>query len=257
MKDAVEANGDDGPMKGAPRDTDELERLVRERTEAFERSNRELESFAYSVSHDLRSPLRSVLGYSAALEEDFGDRLTGDAKDYLRRITAAAHRMDKLITAILGFSRISRAPLDRARVNLSDLAEAVNAELARHHPGAISLVQPELVVQADPALLRVVLTNLLDNAYKFSSRSDTPRVEVGRSDDAAGRPIFVRDNGVGFEPKFAEKIFEPFERLYTEDEFPGTGIGLFNVRRIVERHGGTIWTESAPGEGATFFFTLG
>lgn len=238
------------------RDTDELERLVRERTEALERTNRELESFAYSVSHDLRSPLRSVLGYSAALEEDYGDKLGGEARDYLRRITAAAHRMDKLITAILAFSRISRAPLARVRLNLSELAEAVTLELARHYPGTTAVVQPDLTVNADPGLLRVVLTNLLDNAYKFSSREDSARVEFRREADRSGKPFVVRDNGVGFEPQFAEKIFEPFERLYTDDEFPGTGIGLVNCRRIIERHGGKIWAESSPGAGAAFYFTL-
>jgi signal transduction histidine kinase len=145
--------------------------------------------------------------------------------------------MDRLITAILGFSRISRAPLERGKLNLSDLAETVTSELARSYPATVASIQPNLIVQADPALLRVVLTNLLDNAYKFSTKSSPAQVDVGRA-ELPGAPIFIRDNGVGFEPQFAEKIFEPFERLYPEDEFPGTGIGLFNVRRIVDRHRG-------------------
>jgi signal transduction histidine kinase len=234
----------------------ELERIVEQRTEALQRTNKELEMFSYSVSHDLRSPLRSVLGYSAALEEDFGDRLDAEGHDYLKRITAAAQRMDRLITAILAVSRISRAAVQRSDVNVSEIATSLVPEVLRSCPNASISVEPGILANADPALLRVVVANLLDNACKFSSKSPDPTIELGVAADLPHKPIFVRDNGIGFEEQYSEKIFEPFERLYTEEGFPGTGIGLYNVRRVVDRHEGKVWAVSEPGKGATFYFTL-
>jgi PAS domain S-box-containing protein len=237
----------------------DLERKVAERTAALSESNSELEAFAYSVSHDLRAPLRSINGFAQILAEDFPD-LGESGLAYLTRIRGATHRMDELIRSLLELSRITRAELRRSDVDLSGLAGAVGAELAQSQPGrSVQLaVQPGLRAQADPGLLRIVLENLLGNAWKFSSKRPSAHVEVGHNGDGQGpAAFFVRDDGVGFDMKHAAKLFGAFERLGSAKEFPGTGIGLATVRRIVQRHGGKIWAESAPDQGATFYFTLG
>ncbi len=234
-----------------------LERKVAERTAELTASNRELEAFSATVSHDLRAPLRSISAFAQVLAEE--EKLGPTAADCLGRIRAASVRMNALIQALLDLSRIARGGLERTDVDLSELALATGAELARTEAGreVALVVQPGLHARADRVLLGVVLANLMDNAWKFSSRTERPRVEVGAISTGAGAPtFFVRDNGVGFAMEEAAQLFNAFKRLRSSRDFPGTGVGLATVQRVVARHGGRIWAESAPGKGATFFFTL-
>jgi len=226
--------------------------------EELERKNQELESFSYSVSHDLRAPLRTIDGFSRAVIEVSGDRLGEKERDYLRRIRAAAQRMGELIDDLLQLSRVNRAELARSRVNLSAMARAVADECQRREPErkmTLSIAE-ELYVGADNRLLRVLLENLIGNAWKFTARTGEPRIDIGAEVRDGGNMYFVRDNGAGFDMAYAEKLFRPFQRLHTEVEFPGTGIGLATVYRIIDRHGGRIWAEGAVNHGATFYFTL-
>jgi PAS domain S-box-containing protein len=221
--------------------------------------NRELEAFSYSVSHDLRTPLRSIDGFSQAILEEYDDRLDGQGRDYLRRVRAAATRMGELIDDLLMLSRVTRREMRREPVDLGALARTVAAHLERAqlYPPVEFSVGDGLAVAGDPHLLRIVLENLLGNAWKFSSKVAQPRVEFGATTTRAGeRAFFVRDNGVGFDLAHAEKLFGAFQRLHAMHEFPGTGIGLATVQRIVTRHGGRVWAESAPDRGATFYFTI-
>jgi len=236
----------------------ELEERVRQRTAELESANRELEAFSYSVSHDLRAPLRGVDGFSQALQEDYSGKLDEEGQDYLRRIRAGAQHMGRLIEALLGLSRVTRSALRLAPVNLSHLAAEIAAELARREPAAKVevTVAPEIVVAGDGPLLRVALENLLGNAWKFTSRSPDARIEFGVTEQEGQQVCFVRDNGAGFDRAAATKLFGAFQRFHTTEEFPGTGIGLATVQRIIHRHGGRIWAESEPGHGATFYFTL-
>jgi signal transduction histidine kinase len=239
--------------------TADFEERVRERTVQLQAAISELEAFSYSVSHDLRAPLRSIAGFSQALIEDAGPSLSGDARDDISRIVAAAQRMDHLINDLLTLSMVSRSEMSREPVDVSDIANRIVAELAdlSMTRAVTAKVQPGMVGQGDPRLVRVVLENLLTNAWKFTSRREHTSIEVGqRIEDGAGPVFFVRDNGVGFDPTFADKLFGPFQRLHDASEFPGTGIGLATVRRIVLRHGGRVWAESRPGQGACFYFTL-
>ena len=231
-----------------------LEQLVHDRTTELRASNAELEAFCYSVSHDLRAPLRSVDGFSKSLLEDYGDRLDDEGIDYLNRVRNASKRMDELITALLNLSRITRQEIVRAPIDISQLAREVLEDALQSRLGKTFDVEVEdgLEADADPKLVRVVLDNLIGNAVKFGFASDHPRVVVGRIDGA----FFVQDNGAGFNPAYADKLFVPFERLHAQSEFPGSGIGLATVQRIIQRHGGSIWAQSEPGKGATFFFTL-
>ncbi|HYH08769.1 MAG TPA: PAS domain S-box protein [Thermoanaerobaculia bacterium] len=212
-------------------------------------ANKELETFSYSVSHDLRTPLRAVDGFSRELVVEWGDRLDATGRDYLGRIRKATVRMSQLIDDLLNLSRLGRAPLHRAVVDVSALA----AEVAADHHAPNVRIEPGLTAHADPHLLRIVLENLIGNAVKFSSRREDSLVEVFRAEEGT---FAVRDNGTGFDMAYASKLFAPFQRLHSS-EFEGTGIGLALVQRIVHRHGGTIRAESAPGNGATFFFSLG
>ena len=239
--------------------TAEFEERVRERTVALQAAIGELEAFSYSVSHDLRAPLRSIAGFSQALIEDAGPSLSADARDDIARIVAASRRMDHLINDLLTLSMVTRAEMTRESVDVSDLANRIVAELADVSPTrpVATTVASGMVAHGDPRLVRVALENLLTNAWKFTSRRERACIEVGQTDgDGAGPVFFVRDNGVGFDPAFADKLFGPFQRLHDAAEFPGTGIGLATVRRIVLRHGGRVWAESRPGEGACFYFTL-
>ena len=239
--------------------TIEFEEHVRERTVQLQAAVSELEAFSYSVSHDLRAPLRSIAGFSQALIEDAGPSLSADAHDDISRIVAAAQRMDHLINDLLTLSMVSRSEMSREPVDVSDIANRIVAELAdlSINRAVTTTVQPGMVGQGDPRLVRVVLENLLTNAWKFTSRREHTWIEVGqRIDDGAAPVFFVRDNGVGFDPTFADKLFGPFQRLHDASEFHGTGIGLATVRRIVLRHGGRVWAESRPGQGACFYFTL-
>ena len=227
--------------------------------EALERKNRELEAFSYSVSHDLRAPLRSVDAFGRVLEEEHAAALDPEGRDYLHRIRAATQRMAELIDDMLELARASRGELTREPVDLSAVARAVAAELANAEPArAVRFdIADGVAAEGDARLLRIVLENLLGNAWKYSRVAASPRIAFGVTEHDNVIAFFVQDNGAGFDMSFAHKLFEPFERLHTTEQFPGSGIGLATVARIVSRHGGRIWAESAVGEGATFFWTLG
>jgi len=231
-----------------------LEELVHDRTTELRASNLELEAFCYSVSHDLRAPLRSVDGFSKSLLEDYGDKFDDQAIDYINRVRNASRRMDELISALLNLSRITRLDIVKQPIDISQVAQdAIDDAMEAHTGVKFSItVEPGLHTEGDPKLIRVVLDNLIGNAIKFSSASASPAIQIGAKDGA----FFVRDNGVGFNPAYADKLFVAFERLHNQSEFPGSGIGLATVQRIVQRHGGEVWAESEPGKGATFYFTL-
>jgi signal transduction histidine kinase/CHASE3 domain sensor protein len=235
----------------------ELEDRVRLRTAELETTNRELEAFSYSVSHDLRAPLRSVDGFSLALEEDFRESLNAEGRDFIKRIRAGVQKMGQLIDSLLQLSRITRAEIAREDVNISELAEDVARDLRAQNPErALSFsVQPGLVVNADPKLLRVALENLLGNAVKFTANQPAAQIEFGRSDSTGA--FYIRDNGAGFDMKYANKLFVAFQRLHGDKDFKGSGIGLATVSRVIRRHQGTIHAEGAVNNGATFSFTLG
>jgi light-regulated signal transduction histidine kinase (bacteriophytochrome) len=239
-----------------------LAREIR-RHEVIERAlhdtNRELETFSYSVSHDLRSPLRSIDGFSQALVEDAGPVLDDESRGHLDRIRNATGRMGQLIDDLLALSKVTRAEMKRERVELSEIATQIAAELARHSPkrNVAVTITPGLTATGDPQLVRLTLQNLIENAWKFTSGRDQALIEVGAARDEHGAQAFyVRDNGAGYDPDFAAKLFGPFQRLHPASEFPGSGIGLATVQRIVHRHGGHVWAEGKIGEGATFYFTL-
>jgi light-regulated signal transduction histidine kinase (bacteriophytochrome) len=235
-----------------------LNRDLQQRAAELEATNKELESFSYSVSHDLRAPLRSIDGFSLALLEDNSDRLDGAGKDYLRRIRAASERMAQLIDDLLNLSRVARRAITRETVDLSAMADSIVGELQRTEPErrvAFS-ANKSLIVDGDERLLRVALENLLGNAWKFTGKCVQPKIEFGVKQDNGTPAYFVRDNGAGFDIAYADKLFGPFQRLHAVTEFKGTGIGLATVQRIVHRHGGRVWAESEVGKGATFYFTL-
>ncbi len=236
----------------------ELDQRVIERTRQLEMANEELESFSYSVSHDLRAPLRSMEGFSRALLEDCAARLDDTGRDYLRRICAAAQRMAALIEDLLVLSRVSRAEMRNDDVDLSTLAMEIVEELRRQEPGRKVRVkiEPGMTARGDPSLVRIALQNLLHNSWKFTADNPAPAIEVATARDA-GKPVFfVRDNGAGFDMAYSDRLFGAFQRFHTSAQFPGTGVGLATVRRIVRRHGGEIWAEAAVERGATFYFTL-
>ena len=239
---------------------EELERRVLERTAQLEAALREMEAFSYSVSHDLRGPLRGIDGFSLALLEDFGGRLDDRGRHYLQRIRHGAQAMGQIMDDLLDLSRLSRKDLVREPVDLSGQARAILADLARQAPDRPlrAVVQDGLAVRADPRLMAMVLDQLLANAWKYSGRCPEPRIEVGRvAGGPASDPVFfVKDNGVGFDMAYAGKLFTAFQRLHDIAQFPGSGIGLTIVQRILVRHGGRVWAESEVDRGATFFFTL-
>ncbi len=236
----------------------ELEGRVRERTKKLEQTNGELEAFSYSVSHDLRAPLRAMDGFSQRLLADYGTKLDGQARNYLDRIRAGAVRMGQLIEDLLSLSRITRVELTRREVDVSALANVVLTELQQREPERKVQVSvwEGVHVEADVRLLRVALENLLGNAWKFTSKTPEARVEFGMMQEGERKVLFVRDNGAGFDMAYSDKLFGPFQRLHGMHEFPGTGVGLATVQRIVARHGGRIWCQAKPDFGATFFFTL-
>jgi signal transduction histidine kinase len=241
----------------------ELEKRVRERTAQLEASNREMESFTYSVSHDLRAPLRGIDGWSCALVEDYGPGLDDRARQYLDRVRSEAQRMGHLIDDLLHLSRIARSKLSFTRVDMTALAGTIVSRLRDADPSRNTefVIEPGLSTQGDAHLLEIALTNLFDNAVKFSSKRAHARVEFGASDrcdrDKPGPQFYIRDNGAGFDMAYANQLFAPFQRLHSCGEFPGSGIGLATVQRILHRHGGSIVPESHPQQGATFYFTIG
>ena len=236
----------------------ELEQRVAARTLQLESTNRELEAFAYAVSHDLRAPLRSMSGFSQILQESAPDALDEKSRDYLRRIRDASLRMSTLIDDLLSLSRISRSELVPRATSLSQIASDAAATIRDRYPDRdVELaIEPNMEVHGDTRLLRIALENLLDNAWKYTEGTTPAQISVGCKTSDGGTAYFVRDNGVGFDMAYSSKLFAPFQRLHAESQFPGTGIGLVTVQRIVARHGGRIWAEAAPNHGATFYFTL-
>jgi signal transduction histidine kinase len=236
----------------------ELERRVEERTGELAVANRELEAFSYSVSHDLRAPLRAIDGFSKAILETQGGRLDEKGTHYLQRVRAATQRMAQLIDDLLGLSRVSRREMVRESIDVSQMAAGVAEELRLRHPErAVRVdVMPGLRAEADPQLLRIVIENLVGNAWKFTGRREDARIQVDAEQDGPVPVFRVRDNGAGFDMAYADKLFRAFQRLHTDTQFEGTGIGLATVHRIVARHGGRIWARSTPNEGAAFHFTL-
>lgn len=236
----------------------ELERRVEERTVQMDAANRELEAFCYSVSHDLRTPLRAISGFASALREDYGPKLEPEANEYLGRIVSGTERMTEVINDLLRLSRVSRAEMSPTECDLSQLARQIESEMRSDGPdrNVECLIQPGLSAQVDRGLIRVALENLLQNAWKFTAKRDSARIEFGASESEEGTVFFVKDNGAGFDMAYSNKLFGVFERLHRAGEFPGTGIGLATVHRIVQRHGGRIWAEAEVDKGATFYFTL-
>ncbi|MFZ5773044.1 MAG: sensor histidine kinase [Thermodesulfobacteriota bacterium] len=245
-----------------------LNRELQQHVAELQESNRELDAFSYAVSHDLRAPLRAIDGFSQALLEDYGSRLGEEGRDYLQRMSSASQRMTQLIEDLLNLSRSGRIELRRGEVDLSAMARDVAENLRKTQPGreVEFVIAPGLTVNGDERLLRVALDNLLGNGWKFTARREQGKIEMGmlaaggngRTGMHAeeGNVYYVKDNGAGFAMVYADRLFAPFQRLHSRDEFGGTGIGLATVRRIIERHGGRIWAESAPDQGATFYFTL-
>jgi light-regulated signal transduction histidine kinase (bacteriophytochrome)/HAMP domain-containing protein len=237
---------------------EELEQRVIERTTELRAANKELEGFAHSVAHELRSPLRSVDGFSLVLLEDYADKLDEDGQDCLQRVRAASQRMAQLVDDLLHLSRITRREVRRETVDLSTLARAIAARLQATQPER----QVEFVIEegvgakGDEHLLRVVMESLLDNAWKFTSKRPRARIEFGVTQHDGEVAYFVRDDGVGFDMAYADKLFGAFQRLHALTEFEGAGVGLATVQRIIDRHGGRVWAEGAVGQGAAFYFTL-
>ncbi|MCW8129011.1 MAG: HAMP domain-containing protein [Planctomycetota bacterium] len=236
----------------------QLEQRVKERTRDLEEANKELESFSYSVAHDLRAPLRSIHGFSQVLLEDYSGSLDDTGKGYLDRVCGATRRMGHLLDDMLNLSRVTRSALRPTQVDMRPVAAEIFGDLQQQQPGR----KVELVMAAplpafgDPGLIRIVLDNLLGNAWKFTGKRGDARIEFGQAQIDGDHAFFVRDNGAGFDMAHATKLFSVFHRLHRESEFPGTGVGLATVQRIVLRHGGKIWAESAVGQGATFYFTF-
>lgn len=245
-------------MRHLKREKARLEQRVHERTTALKQANRELEAFTYSVSHDLRAPLRLVTGYAQMLMDDHLGELSQDAQRLLRNVSDGARRMDALVGDLLRLSQLGRQGLTRGSVRPADLAREVWASLAElRGERRIEFIAADLpACFADIALLRQVFANLLSNAIKFTRERAAARVEVGGSVDGGTLTCFVNDNGAGFDMRYAERLFGVFQRLHGADRFEGTGVGLSIVKRIIERHGGRVWAEATPDRGATFYFTL-
>jgi light-regulated signal transduction histidine kinase (bacteriophytochrome) len=236
----------------------ELEQRIAERTQALEQANREMQSFSYSISHDLRTPLRAINGFSKVVLAASAGKFDQETTDNLGRIAAGAERMGLLIDDLLNLSQVSRRGLRRQAVNLSRLAGEVARNLTQAHPErqVEILIAPDMMVDGDRGLIQILLENLIGNAWKFTSRTDAAKIEVGQLERDGEMICFVRDNGAGFDMRYAGKLFGAFQRLHSLREFEGTGIGLSIVQRIVIRHGGRIWAEAKPRQGATLHFTL-
>lgn len=241
---------------------DELEDVAQEANRMASRTAsllKELESFSYSVAHDLRAPLRGILGFGKIIIEDYSDKLPAEAKELLQRVVKSAKKMGQLVDSLLSLSRLARTEIKKEPINLSGLAADILTDLKVAQPKrqVEFRIQEALHAQGDLSLLRIVLTNLLGNAWKFTSKNPAARIELGAEDRKDERVFFVRDNGAGFDMQYEQKLFGTFQRLHSEEEFEGTGIGLATVQTIILRHGGRIWAEGKVDEGAVFFFTLG
>ena len=257
-------NSDVGVSKEGPSTEDllrtnaELEERVREYAAKAEAATKELEGFCYSVSHDLRAPLRSIDGFTHALMESANDKLDGMEREYLQRVRAASQRMGGLIDDLLNLSRIGRREMRVQNVNLSDLAVSVSRDLQASNTSrrVDFIITPEIYGKGDERLLKIVLESLLGNAFKFTGKTERARIEFGRGAKDGVEAFYVRDNGAGFDMTYADKLFTPFARLHAAQEFPGSGIGLAIVQRIINRHGGRLWAEGALNRGATIWFAL-
>ena len=237
---------------------EELDRRVIERTTQLEAVNKELETFSYSVSHDLRAPLRSIDGFSHALLEDYQGKLDATGKSYLERICKATQHMGNLIDDMLKLSRVTQSEFNYQSIDLSKMVQSISDRFQKNNPNnnVKMTIQKGIVIQGDPHSMQIALTNLIDNAWKFTGKQKHPRIEFGATLKENEKIFFIRDNGVGFDMSYVGKLFGAFQRLHTIDEFAGTGIGLVTVQRIIRRHGGKIWAEGEVGKGATFYFTL-
>lgn len=236
----------------------EAEKALSDRANELEAANKELDSFSYSVSHDLRNPLQAMVGLGEVLGEEFSDQLGAKGMELVRRIMENGAKMNALIEDILNLSKVTRKEMVFEEINIGRIAESVIADLRKAEPkrDIHTRVEATCAMRADPNLMKIVLNNLIGNAWKFTRRTEGPRIEFGCMRKGGAVVFFVRDNGVGFDMGQSEKLFVPFKRLHSEKDYPGTGIGLATVARIIRRHGGRIWAESEPGQGATFFFTL-
>ncbi|MEW6528177.1 MAG: ATP-binding protein [Spirochaetota bacterium] len=236
----------------------ELERRVEERTAQLQEVNKELESFAYTVSHDLRAPLTTIAGFANLIQAELAGKADKTIETYLTAIIDSVKRMEKLIEDLLSFSRMARTDLHHSQVDFKQMVQAIIHEVALTQKSKADFKIGTLpVIEGDEAMLRIAFTNLIANAVKFSSKSSQPVVEIDSYIDNGKTIIFVKDNGVGFDPALSDKLFNVFQRLHSEKDFPGTGIGLALVRRIISRHGGKVWAQSEPGKGATFFVEFG
>jgi signal transduction histidine kinase len=235
-----------------------LDARVKRQTDELASAHKEMESFSYSVSHDLRAPLRGIDGWSHALFEDYNDQFDEQARQYLTRVRSESQRMGRMIEDLLKLSRITGRAFKPSQVDLSDMAERIASQLKVENPGRRIefVVQPGLCVEGDATLLEIAMDNLLSNAVKFTGRCEDARIEFGKTDLDSNPVYFVRDNGVGFEMAYAQKLFGVFQRMHRTTDFSGNGIGLAIVQRILRRHGGRIWAQSAVDQGATFYFTL-
>jgi len=245
-------------LKEAQHQIDRLYRDLQTRNRALEAANKELESFSYAVSHDLRSPLRSIHGFSEALMRSAAAKLSPEENAWLLKISGAAARMDHLTEDLLRLSRITRSQLKRERVDLSILAREVIHELRQTDPhrDVVFAISDSLETQADAGLMRVALNNLLGNAWKYTGRRQQALISLGQELRDGQAVFYVRDNGAGFDMSYASKLFAPFQRLHSAREFPGSGVGLACVARVIHKHGGRIWADAKTGEGAAFFFTI-
>jgi len=236
----------------------ELESRVQERTSELETAVKELESFSYTIAHDLRTPLRGINGFSSMILEDHGHALPEDAIDQINRIKHSARTMGELVDALLNFSRLIRTPLNRSHINLSEMIKetlsSISAQTQQKQPACI--IAENIFIFADPKLMQIAINHMVDNACKFTSKTEEPQIEFGKQSENGNTVYFLRDNGIGFKMDYIQKLFQPFHRLHHPEEFPGHGIGLVTAQRILQRHGGKIWAESKPGHGTTFFFTL-
>jgi light-regulated signal transduction histidine kinase (bacteriophytochrome) len=237
---------------------EDLERRVEQRTRELEVSNKELEAFSYSVSHDLRAPLRTIDGFSLALQEDFSASLDEQGRDYISRVRNGVQRMGILIDSLLQLSRVTRSELQRERIDLTQLATLVFNEIHALDPDRTVTwdAQPGVMAEADPRLTRIALENLIGNAWKFTGRTPKATISFGSSLRDGQTVYFIRDNGAGFDMQYVDRLFTAFQRLHGDRDFKGSGIGLATVARIIHRHHGSIWAEGSPEHGATFFFTL-